>query len=31
MKENRKAYASLCTAMLIFGTIAVFRRNIPLS
>ena len=31
MKENRKAYASLCTAMLIFGTIAIFRRNIPFS
>ena len=29
MKENRKAYASLCSAMLIFGTIAIFRRNIP--
>ena len=31
MKENRKAYASLCSAMLIFGTIAIFRRNIPFS
>ena len=31
MKENRKAYLSLCTAMLIFGTIAIFRRNIPFS
>ena len=31
MKENRKAYASLCAAMLIFGTIGIFRRNIPFS
>ena len=31
MKENRKAYLSLCTSMLIFGTIAIFRRNIPFS
>ena len=31
MKENRKAYLSLCASMLIFGTIAIFRRNIPFS
>ena len=31
MKENSKAYASLCSAMLIFGTIAIFRRSIPFS
>lgn len=31
MKENRKAYASMISAMLIFGTVAIFRRFIPLS
>ena len=31
MKENRKAYLSMSAAMLIFGTIAIFRRYIPFS
>lgn len=31
MKENRKAYVSMIAAMLIFGTMAIFRRLIPLS
>ena len=31
MNEKNKAYLSMCAAMMIFGTIAIFRRYIPLS
>lgn len=31
MKGNGKAYLSMCASMLIFGTVALFRRGIPLS
>ena len=31
MKNNRSPKLSLITAMTIFGTVGIFRRNIPLS